>query len=224
MSNKTFSEQLFEKFCDSNAIEWSPVIPDDQVSYKNPDYRIKCRGNAVIVEVKEIGQSHADRTRFQRLKLTGTTGTFNPQLDERVRKKIDRAMPQLQRLAKGRLPAIVVLYDNGSIIPLEGLEIRLAMFGQDIVDVGLADDTSNPVAFVRHRFGAGQKVSARHNTTLSAVALLTSQSDLSLYLAFYHNRFAAKPFDPNWLRTSAVSHYRLGDHPIEGGLRTWEPI
>ena len=224
MSKKTLSEQLFEKFCDINGIDWSPIATVGQVSCKHPDYYIKCNENTVFVEIKEIGESPADRARYQRLKQTGSTGVYDPRLDERVRKKIDRAMPQLRYLAKGKYPAIVVLYDNISIIQIEGLEIRLGMYGKDMVDIGLVGNISNTDIFIRHRFGAGQKVSANHNTTLSAVALLTSQSDQSLHLDFYHNKFAAKPFDPNWLRTLTVKHYQLGSQPGEGGLIEWESI
>lgn len=224
MSKNTLSEQLFEKFCNNNNIGWSHITPDGEVSRKHPDYRIECSGNVVIVEVKEIGESPADRDRHLRLELTGSTGTFDPQLDVRVRKKIDRAMPQLRRLAKGRYTAVIVLYDNESIIPLEGLFILLAMYGQEIVDIGLIGNASNPSIFTRHRFGPGQKVSAKHNTTLSAVALLTNQPYQSLLLDFYHNKFAKKPFNPDWLRIAAVKHYRLGDRPGEGGLIGWEQI
>lgn len=224
MNNKTLSEQLFERFCNDNRIKWSTIIPDGHISRKHPDYKIECTGNAVIVEVKEIGESPNDRARHQRLMLTGSTGVFNPQLDERVRKKIDRAIPQLRCLAKDKHPAVIVLFDNESIIPLEGLEIRLAMYGQDIVDVGLIGNTSSPAVFAHHHFGAGQKVSAKYNTTLSAVALLTKQSDQSLHLDFYHNKFAAIPLNPDWLRNTAVRHFQLGDRPGEGGLREWEQV
>jgi len=224
MNKKTLSEQLFEQFCNSNLIKWSNIPPDDQVSRKHPDYKIECNGNIVIVEVKEIGESPADRDRHLRLELTGSTGTFDPQLDERVRKKIDRAMPQLRCLAKGRYPAVIVLFDNESIIPLEGFEILSAMYGQEIVDIGLIGNASNPVVFICHRFGAGQKVSAKHNTTLSSIALLTKQPDHSLHLNFYHNKYAAKPINPDWLSIAAVKHYKRGEHPGEGGLVGWEQI
>lgn len=224
MNNQTLSEQLFERFCGENHINWSLIVPDGQIARKYPDYKIECAGNIVFVEIKEIGESPDDRARRERLILTGSTGAFNPQLDERVRKKIDRAMPQLRRLAKDKHPAVVVLYDNKSIIPLDGLEIRLAMYGQDIVDIGYIDNTPYPTIFARHRFGAGQKVSVKHNTTLSAVALLTRQPDQSLHLDFYHNKFAVLPFNPDWLRNAAVRHFQLGDRPGEGGLREWERV
>lgn len=225
MSKKTLSEQLFEKFCDSNDIDWSPITPDGKNYYKNPDYRIECGGSTIIVEVKEMGETPDDRIHRKRFNLTGSTGPFDPKLDKRVRKKIDRAMPQLKRVAKDRCPAVLVLYDKECIIPLEGLEIRLAMYGQDIVDVGVIDNNSStPVIITSHRFGANQKVGKKHNTTLSAIALLTIQEDKSLHLDFYHNKYAAIPLNPEWLRISTVNHYRLRDHPESGGLISWEMI
>lgn len=223
MTKKTLSEKLFEEFGDRNDINWSPIIPDGQISKKYPDYIIECSGNTVIVEVKELGETPDNLERRRKLKLTGSTGPYDQQLDKQVRKKIDRAMPQLQDLAKGKHLAVIVLYDKESIIPLEGLEIRLAMYGQDKVDIGLIENNSStPVIFVSHRFGANQKVGKNRNTTLSAVALLTVQAERSLHLDFYHNKYAAIPFNPKWLRISSVSHYRLGNHPGPGGVRSWE--
>lgn len=225
MSKKTLSEKLFEEYCDRNDINWSPIIPDGQISKKYPDYIIECSGNTIIVEVKELGETPDNRERIRKLKLTGSTGPYDLQLDKQVRKKIDRAMPQLQGLAKGKHPSVIVLYDKESIIPLDGLEIRLAMYGQDKVDIGLIDNNSStPIIFVSHRFGANQKVGKKRNTTLSVVALLTVQAEKSLHLDFYHNKYAAIPFNPEWLRISSVSHYRLGHDPGPGGLRSWEKL
>jgi hypothetical protein len=224
MPKKTISEILFEQFCDENRVQWHKIPVASVFSRKTPDYQIKCADNTVIVEVKEFDLSPDDRTRLDQLRKLGTTGGYDPKLDKRVRKKIDHAMPQLRRLAKSIYPAIMVLYSGESLVPLEGLEIRLAMYGQDIVDIGLTGSPSDPILVARHRFGGGRKVTAQDNTTLSAVALLTDATDGSKHLDFYHNKYAAIPFDPIWLNTSRVEHYRIGDRPQVGGLVGWERV
>ena len=155
MTNKTTSETLFEKFCAQNDVHWMKIPVSSKQSDKTPDYRIECEGIVVIAEVKEFDLSPDDKARLDLLESRGSTGSFEQNLDDRVRNKIDAAMPQLRKLAKGKYPAIIVLYNNVILFPVEGLEIRLAMYGQDIVEIGSAGDSSNPSLFIRHRFGGG---------------------------------------------------------------------
>lgn len=220
----TQSEKLFEQFCEENKIHFITIIPDKVTSKKHPDYRIICSGITVIVEIKEFSESPLEKLRRLQLITTGSTDTYNPLMDDRVRKKINRAMPQLKNHANNKHPAIIVLFDNVSIIPLDGLDIRIAMFGQDIVDIGLTNDPSNNVAFAYHHFGSGRKVSPNYNTTLSAIAHLTFEPDQSLHLNFYHNKYALLPLNPDWLRGEKIKHFILGDHIKDGGLRGWEEV
>ncbi len=220
---KTLSEQLFERFCSDNEIVCIQIVPDGQESRKHPDYSIECSGNPIIVEVKEFGDNPENRLLRTNLNQTGSTGEFDPHLDRRARKRIDDAMPQLRRLAKGKLAALVVLFDNENIIPLSGLEIRLAMYGQDKVDIFAPEQESGRI-LIQHRFGPGQKVTPQHNTTLSAVALLQNQEDQQIMLEIYHNRFAAIPFNPNWLRIPPVKHFVLAKQLGVGGLPEWQEI
>jgi hypothetical protein len=224
MADKTISETLFEQFCDENHVAWHRIPVAGLVSRKTPDYRIECANNIVIVEVKEFGDSPEDRMLRERLRSQGATGAFDPKLDQRVRNKIDAAMPQLRQLAKNRYPAMMVLYDDVTLLPIEGLEIRLAMYGQDHVDVGVTGSSSSPILVARHHFGGGRRVTDQHNTTLSAIALLTVEKQGIKHIAVYHNKYAAIPFQPVWLNTSAVDHYRIGDRPQAGGLIGWERV
>lgn len=225
----TISEEMFEQFCSENRIPWERIPVSTANFQKRPDYRLTCSDNAIIAEVKELGISPDDQARIERLKLYGSASHgsppgFDPKLDVRVRKMIDDAMPQLKQLAKGKYPAIVVVHSGASLMPIEGLEIRLAMYGQDIVEIGSAGDQANTIPIVYHRFGKGRKVDADHNTTLSAVVLLTNQSNRPPELAFYHNKYAAIPFHPDWLRIPEVKHYQIGDHQQQGGLKGWELV
>ena len=161
MTDKTHSEELFEQFCDENELQCSRIPVADAISLKTPDYIMVCDGNTVIVEVKELGISPDDQARREKFISRGTTGVYDPKLDVRVRRMIDDAMPQLRRLARGKHPAIIVLHSGSSLLPVEGLEIRLAMYGKDIVEIGLTGDDLNPVPIVRHRFGGSEKLARR---------------------------------------------------------------
>jgi hypothetical protein len=220
----TISENLFERFCSENEIPCTPIPVAKTDSHKTPDYELICHSKIVIAEVKELGTSPDDLARIERLRARGRTEVFDPKLDVRVRKMIDDAMPQLRRLAKGKYPAIVVVYSGASLMPVNALEIRLAMYGQDVVEIGLVGNSADPTPVVRHRFGQGQKVGKQHNTTLSAVALLTTNSGKPDKLTFFHNKYAAMPFEPDWLRIPKVSHFQIGDRQQRGGLKSWEPV
>jgi hypothetical protein len=222
MNAETESETLFTAYCRANGISYRRIQASNATGERSPDYVVRLSGHAVVVEVKQLDESPFDRDMRDRLRKHGQTGPVTPPLDKRIRKKIDRAMPQLRRLAKRRRPALLVLYDNASFFTPGGLEVRLAMYGKDHVDVLLADTPKGPVAWIRHRFGAGQKVAPTFNTSLSGVALLSERRGGPPGLAVYHNRYARQPLDPDWIRSQATVHYRLGNRPGPGGLMEWE--
>lgn len=217
MLQRTVSESLFEQFCDHNHVAWARITPNGVAGHKHPDYKIVCSGNVVIVEVKEVGESQARSVLRKQLELSGPADVSEPRPDEQVRKMVYSGSKQI-RSARGKNPALIVLYDDESIIPIDGQAIRAGMYGQNEVAIG---STAGP-SRTRHHFGAGQSVSKNQNTTLSAVALLTGQTGHPSRLDFYHNQFAKMPFNPDWLRTEAAAHYRLAAHIAVGGLRDWE--
>jgi hypothetical protein len=224
MSIDTESEVLFSRYCRSNGIPCRPILTRSQAAVRTPDYLVRMSQNFVAVEVKQLDESPFDRDFRDRLQKYGQAGGEGPPLDKRIREKIHRAVPQLRRLAATRRPALLVIYDNASFFKPGGLEIRLAMYGRDHVDISLAESPKGLVAILRHRFGAGQKVGPTFNTTLSAVALLSQVPEGTICLSVYHNRYARLPLDPAWLRNPATLHYRLGTRSGPGGLVEWEAI
>jgi len=230
MNKKTLSEQFFEQFCGSNNIDFKPIKVGAR---RLPDYRIDCSGNDVIVEVKEFDRSPHEKQLRERLKRTGRTGAVNflseddgsgiplLKLDERVRTKIEDAVPQLQNLAGDKLPAVLVLFNKEILFDVNGVVIRLAMYDKDSVIASPSSDGTNRVMYA-HQMGIMPTLNATRFTVLSAVALLSRKGDEGFQLAIYHNKFAARPFDPDWLRIDAITHCRLGDKPQEGGLIGWE--
>jgi hypothetical protein len=58
-------------------------------------------------------------------------------------------------------------------------------------------------------YGGKRMVSEEHNTTISALCVLIENPEGQPTLTFYHNRFAALPFDPAWFQGERVKHYKL---------------
>jgi hypothetical protein len=67
--------------------------------------------------------------------------------------------------------------------------------------------------------GSRRKVSPKHNTTLSAVAVV-SEKDNAICLDVYHNMFARIPLSPDLLRLPSVKHYALEAEPY-GQFPDW---
>ena len=222
MELETESERLFRAYCRTNRIPCRRVPTKGARGEKSPDFLIRPSGRTIVVEVKELDEAPLDRILSARLLALGSTGAVDPGLDKRVRNKITKAMPQLRALAKGKHPAVLVLYQKTGLFPTGGLEIRLGMYGSDIVDVGTAGPPTRRTFWFRHRFGPGQKVAPTHNTTLSAIALIHQDAAQTVRLAVYHNRHAQRPLIAQWLSNQATTHYRLRTTPGEGGLIEWE--
>ncbi len=67
------------------------------------------------------------------------------------------------------------------------------------------------------RFGGNRRVTKTDNTTLSTICVLVHDMNDRLTLTFYHNSFAAKPFDQNWFSGEQVRHYFLPKTEGESG-------
>ncbi|MEI8141156.1 MAG: hypothetical protein WCI03_14985 [bacterium] len=106
----TTSEQLFEKFCGMNAIQYERIPTTDD---ETPDYAITLCGTRVIVEIKELTPNEDDKKVIQKSKtaLPGECVCWGGTLGKRVRHKIESAKHQLKRLAAGKFPGVLLLYD-----------------------------------------------------------------------------------------------------------------
>jgi hypothetical protein len=129
----TESEVLFEEYCKKNSLDIRRV-KKPCFGGKYPDYLLWLSRNRIIVEVKQFNESPLDIDLQKQLIEKGKATFIEPGVEKRVSNKIHDAMAQLKRYAKGKHPAIVVLYNNSTFFGSDKNEIRIAMYGKDIVD------------------------------------------------------------------------------------------
>jgi hypothetical protein len=97
------------------------------------------------------------------------------------------------------------------------------MYGEETVNFFFDESDESQSIYWWHKVGGKRKVSPQYNTTLSAIAILQEVNE-SLEIDFYHNDYAARPFNPDWLRIPPVRHFRLGGVSSRGGLMEWNEI
>jgi hypothetical protein len=202
---QTISERLFEQFCTEHQLRFAPV---PRATLRTPDYDVHFGSQRVVVEVKQVDPSPEDAIGLA--KFAAVPGTlFGGEPGKRVRQEITDAKRQLSRHAKGQAPALLVLYNNAEPIHyLDPMFILLGMYGELMAHVSTSPPGEDP-ALDRLTFGGKRMVSESHNTTISAVCVLINDPLARPTLTFYHNSFAALPFQPEWCRSDQVKHYIL---------------
>ena len=160
--------------------------------------------------MKQIDPNDEDRRVSQAVDEDRTTGGFRRPGATRVRQEIIDAMPQL-KLAKGRAPTILVLYDNTCSLDgvLHNYDVLTGLYGVETSVIGIPADASEPPFQLAHKFGKGRRVSPTANTTLSAVLVLNVARDRSLTANVFHNCFAAMPLDAGLLRSPSIRHFMI---------------
>jgi len=219
---KTKSEHLFEQFCDEHGLK---CVPIQRASHRTPDYDVHFGEHQVVVEVKQIDPAPDEAEKLAKFWSGEARGiTFGGEAGKRVRQEITDARKQLRR-AKGKHPALLVLYNNAEPISYsDPMFILLAMYGELTLPVIVPPAGGRPVAG-ELRFGGNRRVTTTDNTTLSAVCVLVHDMNDQLILTFYHNYFAAKPFDPAWCSGERVRHYFLAkEHAETGRYDFWVDI
>ncbi len=213
------SETLFEHFCTQNVIKYKRIPTGEN---KTPDFVIWLDSIQVIVEVKQIDPNSKD---LQTLKKPpedwDESDLYDEMPGERVRLKIKSAMPQLRRRAKNQHPAIIVLLDNVHLWSelLDSYAVRVAMYGIETILISSKVAPESGAEVLSRWHGSRRKVSAKHNTTLSAVAVVR-EKDNAICLDIYHNMFACIPLSPDLLRLPSVKHYALEVEPY-GQFPDW---
>lgn len=208
MTQRTVSEDLFERLCVDLG------IPCRQVpcgAGKTPDFDIEFSGNTVVTELKQLDLNDTDKAISDCVRRTGRASGFSTS-DDRVRRKINEANPQLKARSGGLLPTMIVLYDNGTFGGIDYIDIKTAMFGDEKVVVTIINHETRDVTPIHP--GGGRRMTDRCNTTISAVALLTGSLD-SASLSIFHNHYAAIPIDPGWFRHERVRHFALASNCYE---------
>ena len=206
MSQRTISEELFERYCDHKYIRLRRVSEGDD---QTPDHDIFLLRRKVVAEVKEITPNPEERKAEEELRQKGfSVGSVTP--GNRVRRKVSEASPQIRARTKRRFPGLLVLFQQG-VIPhhIDPYQIRVAMYGFETIVLAVPNDLSKRPYAVGAKFGPKRKMTETHDTSVSAIATLTTRPDGVLELAVYHNRHAAIPLNPKLFARYGVPQYRL---------------
>ena len=209
---KTESETLFEQFCVEHKLRCEPI---PRTSARTPDYDVYFGEHHVVAEIKQIDPTPEEAERIARWRA-GEIITFGGEAGKRVRQEITDARKQLKR-AKGKFAALLILYNNAVPISYsDPMFILLAMYGELTLPLTIPPGGGTPIAGDL-RFGGNRRVTKTGNTTLSAICVLMQDMNDRLILTFYHNIFAAKPFDPEWFTGERIRHYFLPNEQAESG-------
>jgi len=184
------SEKLFEVFCERGRIPCRRLSPD---CAPTPDYEITIAGTRTYVEIKEL-TPNADEEKvvgeWEAKRGTGEFVTWGDTIGRRVRREIESARRQIKRLAAGKSPGVLLLYDARPppFTGIEPHEIEAAMYGPESIDLHVSKEPGEPVRFGRHRFGKGKKCRHDSHTYISAIGLLRElHLDGKSHIDLYHN-------------------------------------
>lgn len=206
----TESEDLFERFCDENAIPWERI---PTAAEPTPDYVIQLGASPVVCEIKQIEQSEAERKAWQDSVKPGVSAIFSP--PNQLRPKL-KNLRQLRAASAAGQPTILVVYNHLSTPwALDQRHVCEALFGDIVfVETLRTDDGSYDTLDGQIATGGGRGVTPEHNTSLSAVAVLEFEADV-LRLRVYHNPFAAVVLKPELLEPHRVEQrFRPGDESL----------
>lgn len=193
---------------------------------KRPDYRVQMGSSEVVVEVKQI-----EPTPEERLLLASPPEEWNAENvyhwgmpGERVRKKIAAAVPQLRTLSEGCLPTLLVLYDAVKFWPelLDEYAIKVAMYGIETILISPEAAPEGGASVLARWHGPRRRLTPEHNTTLSAVGIL-SHDEESVGLTVFHNFYAATPLPIVALAAAGIPQYRLDEAPTQG-FPEWQTV
>ena len=189
----TISEDQFERFCNQGNLPFVRLEPDGQ---ETPDYEVVLGGQHAIFEIKELTPNKEEMHALRDVKEKHSASWGSSKVGNRIRYKIDDAKRQLERLAGGKCPGVVLLYDARPplIRSISPYEIEVAMYGFETIDLDVPDKIGEPVTFGKRRFGKGKKLRHDSHTFISAVGVLRESSrNGPLHMDLYLNVFADKP-------------------------------
>ena len=188
----TESEKLFEAFCNNNGIRFAPVSTGVM---KTPDYIIQIGEIDIVVEVKQIELNEEEKKLLRRAEK-GDPVVFSATPGDRIRSKIKAAAPQLKILAKGKHPALLVLYNSIPFAagdPTHPYHIKTGMFGLETVILTKPPIGTGDPQLIDKKFGPKRQMTEEHNTTTSAIGVLRRTMEAGIEMLIYHNHFAAIP-------------------------------
>lgn len=200
----TISERLFESFCCQAGVRWRR-IPES--SERRPDYEIFPHAVRVFVEVKQLDPNAEEKLLAAR-RARGEVVAFGSTPGERIRRQVREANPQLKRLASGKSPTLVVIFNNTDChLHTDPYGVMTAMMGIDTVDVSVPVNPCQSPTFGPTYSGKQRGMRPDANTTISGIAVLRADDPASLYLDLFHNRFARCPLAPRVFRSLHVRQF-----------------
>jgi hypothetical protein len=213
------SETLFETLCSAQGLGYSKI---KEGTIKTPDYFVEIDGTVFVAEVKQIDPNDEQKkllAEFKKNKFISVSTTPG----EKVRSKIKSSTAQISKLAKGKMPGMLVLYNNLSLVlgdPIEPYNIRVGMFGFDTIVLTKPRDFSAP-RIIDKKFGPKRKITKEHNTSISALAVINEKEPI--WLDIYHNPYAAIPFTHGIFQKRGNREYELAEkQPLK--FQEWEEI
>jgi hypothetical protein len=215
------SELLFERFCREREVRFK-LIPVAE-GRRTPDYEFFPAGKRIVAEIAQFDPNDDDR-RYSGDRKAGIIGVGGT-IGQRIRQKITDKADQLKAWSEGMVPTILVLYNNTGVRSYTSPEhVRAAMFGFDTYVIAVPTDPSKPNSVVDQKFGKGARMTAQHNTSLSALAVLEEDSAGNLTLKTYHNVHATNRISPAVLKIAGgVEQYAL-EQWISGQFQKWVRI
>lgn len=218
LSNCTISEMYFEKLCVSRGIVCKRISETDA---KSPDYRVLIPPMVLITEVKQLDPNNEDERLSKIWDTPQSPGAFS--VTRRVHDKLAEGYAQVKRLSEGKLPTMIVVYNNaGEWNLLSEFTITTAMFGS--YGFVLESQPDQPIEVRRQGHLGNRKVTKRTLRSLSAVGVLehTGTGSGALELYCYHNPFAKVPIKPNLLSKLASAQF-IHPNPHQGRFVPWKP-
>lgn len=220
MKDLTLSERIFIKFCTQVDVTWKRICAGKE---QRPDFEIWVLGHRIVVEVKQFDPNPEEKKALEDLEKGSVPNFPTRRPGDRVREAIRKANPQLKALSKGKVPAMLVLQGNVcGRRHVDPYDILTAMRGIDRIPVTVPEDPNISPSFGDAKSGAKRKMTEEHHTTISAVAVI-QPSDGMYELDVYHNRFAANPIDPAWLRQPGIHHWKIPEGS-SSSLAGWESL
>jgi hypothetical protein len=213
----TEAEEVFERICTEHGISCRRIPPTDS---KTPDYELLLASGPVLVEVKQLEPNAGDIAYHHELR---TKGQASRMVDMgRARLAISSAMKQLSPHAKGKMPAVVVLYDTmGTSNYLDPYSLAFALYGPEKIHFAVPNDPRLKPQTLGMSRGGDAVATPTQNTTLSAVAVLDGPAQgVVPSLRIFHNCNARIPLPPNAFEGYPFREFDFAP-PAPGRMPEW---
>ncbi len=211
----TISEKYFIELCREKSVVCKKIPETDE---RMPDYRVLIGSMELITEVKQLDPTSEDKERAKTWDTPESCGASDA--TRRVRKKLDHAYPQVERLALNKCPTMIVIYNNaGEWNLLNGFAVGSAMFGT--YGFVFEQRPHGSIEVSRQGHLGKRRVTEGSYRALSAVGILTCTGSRVLELTCYHNPFARVSAEPRTMARLCSAQYVKPD-PHEGRVVHWQ--